>query len=94
MSYCRTTLVEFNSEKDADEAQADYSKNAPSEFPEAEILLSTRTGPASALVTSVYPDEETAKKATAARNARMEKAAHRMKSTEMHQGDVILKVVR
>jgi len=73
MSYCRTTLVEFNSEKDADEAQADYSKNAPSEFPEAEILLSTRTGPASAVVTSVYPDKETAKKATAARNARMEK---------------------
>ncbi len=26
MSYCRTTLVEFNSEKDADEAHADYSK--------------------------------------------------------------------
>jgi len=38
MSYCRTTLVEFNSEKDADEAQADYSKNAPSEFPEAENI--------------------------------------------------------
>ena len=46
------------------------------------------------MVTSVYPDKETAKKATTARNARMEKAAHRMKSTEMHQGDVILKVVR
>ncbi len=93
MSYCRTTLVEFNSEKDADEAHADYSKNAPSEFPEAEILLSTRTG-TSAVVTSVYPDKETAKKATAARNAYLEKAAHRMKSTEMLQGEVILKVVR
>ena len=94
MSYWSTTLVEFNSEKDADEDQADYSKNAPSEFPEAEILLSTRTGPASTVITSVYPDEETAKKATAARNARMEKTAHRMKNTEMHQGEVILKVVR
>ena len=94
MSYCRTTLVEFNSEKDADEAHAEYSKNAPSEYPEAEILLSTRTGPTSAVVTSVYPDKETAKKATAARNARMEKATHRMKSTEMLQGEVILKVVR
>jgi hypothetical protein len=46
------------------------------------------------VVSSVYPDKETAKKATAARNARMEKAAHRRKSTEMHQGEVILKVVR
>ena len=45
------------------------------------------------MVTSVYPDKETAKKATAARNARMEKNAHRMKSTEMLQGEVILKVV-
>jgi len=72
----------------------DYSKNAPSEFPEAEILLSTRTGPTSAVVTSVYLDKETAKKETAARNAYLEKAAHRMKSTEMLQGEVILKVVR
>ena len=94
MSYCRTTLVEFNSEKDADEAQADYSKNAPFEFPEAEILLSIPTGPPSAVVSSVYPDEETTKKATAARNARMKKAAHRMKSTEILQGEVICKVVR
>ena len=94
MSYCRTTIVEFNSEKDANEASADYSKNAPSEFPDAEILLFSRTGPLSALVSSVYPDEETAKKATAARNARMEKAAHRRKSFEMHQGELILKVVR
>jgi hypothetical protein len=52
MSYCRTTLVEFNSEKDADEAQADYSKNAASEFPEAEILLAIRTSPTSAIAVS------------------------------------------
>ena len=94
MSYCRTTLVEFNSEKLADEASADYSKNAPSEFPEAEILLFTRTGPTSAIVASVYPNENISKKATAARNARMDKAAHRRKSTEMHQGEVTLNVVR
>ena len=73
MSYCRTTLVKFNSEKDADEASIDYSKNAPSEFPEAEILLLTRTGPNSAMVASVYPDEEIDKKATIAKNARMKK---------------------
>ncbi len=94
MSYCRTTLVEFNSEKLADEASADYSANAPSEFPEAEILLFTRTGPTSAIVASVYPNENISKKATAARNARMDKAAHRRKSAEMHQGEVILKLVR
>ena len=94
MSYCRTTIVEFNSEEHADEAAADYSKNAPSEFTEAEILLFTRTGPTSAVVVSVYPSEEISKQATAARNARMDKAAHRRKNAEVHQGEVILKLNR
>ena len=94
MSYCRTTIVEFNSEKLADEASADYSKNAPSEFPDAEILLFSRTGPTSAVVTSVYPDEDISMQSSAARKARMDKAAHRRKSAEMYQGEVILKVVR
>ena len=94
MSYCRTTIVEFNPEKDADEGSADYSKNAASEFTEAEIPLAIRSGPTCALAVSVYPDEEKAKIATVARNARMEKAAHRRKSAEMHQGVVTLKVVR
>ena len=94
MSSCRTTIVEFNSEELSDEAAAVYSKNAPSEFPEAEILLFTRTGPTSAVVASVYPSKEISKQATAARNARMDKAAHRRKSAEMHQGEVILKFIR
>ena len=94
MSYCRTTIVEFNSEKLADEASADYSKNAPSEFPDAEILLFARTGPTSAVVISVYPDKEISIQASAARKARMDKAAHRRKSADMYQGEVILKVVR
>ena len=94
MSYCRTTIVAFNSEELADEAAADYSKNAPSEFPEAEILLFTRTGPTSAVVASVYPSEEISEQATTARKARMDKAAHRRKSAEVYQGEVILKVVR
>ena len=68
----------------------EYKEN----FPEAEILLFTRTSPTSAVVASVYPDEETAKKAKIARNARMDKAVHRRKSAEMHQGEVTLKIVR
>ena len=94
MSYCRTTIVEFNSGKDADEGSVDYSKNAASEFPEEEILLAFQTGPTSAVAVSVYPDEESVKNTTVARNARMEKSAHWKGSTEMHQVDVTLKVVR
>ncbi len=71
-------------------------ENAASEFLEAEILLAFRTGHTSAvaLAASVYPDEETAKNTTVTRNSRMEKSAHWRKSTEMHQEDVTLKVVR
>ena len=94
MSYCRTTIVEFKSEKLADEASADYSKNAPFEFPDAEILLFCRTGPTSAVVTSVYPDRDLSIQAAAVRKSRMDKAAHRRKSADMFQGEVILKVVR
>jgi len=36
----------------------------------------------------------TAKNTTVTRNSRMEKSAHWRKSTEMHQEDVTLKVVR
>ena len=61
---------------------------------EAEILLASRTGHTSAVAVSVYPDKETAKNTTVTRNARMGKSAHWRKSTEMHQGDVTLKVVR
>ena len=61
---------------------------------EAEILLALRTGHTCAVAVSLYPDKETAKNTTVTRNARMGKSAHWRKSTEMHQGDVTLKVVR
>ena len=56
-------------------------------------LVSELALPTSAVAVSVYPDEETAKNATVARNARMEKTAHRRESAAMYQGEVSLKVV-
>ena len=94
MSYCRTTIVEYNSEIDADEAQADYVKKAASEFLEAEILLAIRTGPTSGVAVSVYPDEETSDKTMAARNARMGKMKDVTKNHELHEGEVALSIVR
>jgi len=54
-------------------------------------LLGIRTGPNSTVAVYVYPDEETAKNATLARNARMGKTAHRMKSAAMYRGEITLK---
>ena len=56
MSVARINLVEFNSERDADEISADYAAKAPGEFPAAEILLQIRTGLTSAVVMSTYAD--------------------------------------
>ena len=54
MSYCRTTLFEYHTEEDADELFAKYQANAPTNFPDAEVLLCTRTGPKTAVMTSLY----------------------------------------
>ena len=50
MSYCRTTLFEYQTEEDADELFAKYQANAPTNFPDAEVLLCTRTGPKLSLI--------------------------------------------
>ena len=52
MSYCRTTLFEYQTEEDANELFAQYQANAPTNFPDAEVLLCTRTGPKTAVMTS------------------------------------------
>ena len=93
MSICRT-IGEYNSEKDADEAHAEYTKDGPSLFPEAEIMLASRVGPATVVVNSIYPNQETAKKTMAQRKATMEKLKERIKSFETYQGEVTLRVVR
>ena len=54
MSYCRTTLFEYQTEEDANELFAQYQANAPTNFPDAEVLLCTRTGPKTAVMTSLY----------------------------------------
>ena len=56
MSVARINLVEFNSERDADEISADYPAKAPGEFPAAEILLQIRTRPTSTVAVSTYAD--------------------------------------
>ena len=37
MSYCRTTLFEYQTEEDANELFGKYQANAPKNFPDAEL---------------------------------------------------------
>ena len=60
MSYCRTSLFEYQTEGDANELIASYQANSPSNSPDAEVLLSTRIGPKTRVMTSLYSSKEKA----------------------------------
>ena len=90
MSVARINLVEFNSERDADEISADYPAKAPGEFPAAEILLQIRTRPTSTVAVSTYVDAAARENAAEARRTRMERMKDRVKNVEMFEGEVNL----
>ena len=59
-------------------------------FRSLKYRLVSETGPTSAVAVSVYPDEETAKNATVARNARMENCTQEEKRCDVSKrGDSI-----
>ena len=90
MSVARINLVEFNSERDADEISADYPAKAPGEFPAAEILLQIRTRPTSTVAVSTYVDAAAMENAAEARKTRMERMKDRVKNVEMFEEEVNL----
>ena len=71
MSVTRINMIEFETEEIANERQQSYQKDARKLFPEADLLISIRTSPTSAITISVYPNEETAERALEMRAQRM-----------------------
>lgn len=88
MKYCRTTLINYRSEQDADELISKYQETAIADFPDAEILLCSRTSPTSAVMTSLYSSKEAADRAMAARKPILQsaKGESKIKSIETHEG--------
>ena len=87
MSYCRKTLFEYQTEEDASELFAQYQANAPTNFPDAEVLLSTPTGPKTAVMTSLYVSKEKSDQAMAARKPLLEDIKAKIKSIDTHEGE-------
>ena len=87
MSYCRTTLFEYQPEEDANELFAQYQANAPTNFPAADVLLCTRTGPKSAVMTSLYESKEKADLAMAARKPLLDDVKDKIKNIDTHEGE-------
>ena len=71
MSVTRINMIEFETEEIANERQQSYQKDARKLFPEADLLISIRTSPTSAMTISVYPDEEKAERALEIRAKRL-----------------------
>ncbi len=60
MSVARINMLEFETEDDLNKRAELYEKDAPTLFPNAEILLTIKTGPTTAMSVSIYPDKQSA----------------------------------
>ena len=87
MNYCRTTLFEYQTNEDTNQLFAQYQANAPTNFPDAEVLLCTRTGPKTAVMTSLYASKEKADQAMAARKPLLEDVKAKIESIDTHEGE-------
>ena len=90
MSVARITTINFKSKEDADKSIEDYSSNAPSEFPEAEQLLQFRASDTTVMAVSLYVDNDSMERASAARAKRMSNNEKTFDVVDTKTGEVTL----
>ena len=90
MAYARINTITFTSEEAADELQAIYASTAPAGFPEAQLLVSVRTGPLTASLTSNYEDKAAFDRSAEERTKRMASNGHLMDGVIVEEGEVTL----
>ena len=90
MAYARINTITFTSEEAADELQAIYASTAPAGFPEAQLLVSVRTGPITASLTSIYEDKAAFDRSAEERTKRMAVNGHLMDGVVVEEGEVTL----
>jgi hypothetical protein len=90
MTYARINTITFASEAAADELQANYASTAPAGFPEAQLLVSVRTGPLTASLTSVYEDKAAFDRSAEERTKRMAANGHLIHGVVVEEGEVTL----
>ena len=90
MSVARITTINFKNKEDADRSIEDYSKKAPSEFPEAEQLLQIRASDTTVMAISLYTDKDAMERASAARSKRMSNNESTFDVVDTKTGDVTL----
>ena len=90
MAYARINTITFTSEEAADELQAIYASTAPAGFPEAQLLVSVRTGPITASLTSIYEDKAGFDRSAEERTKRMAANGHLIHGVVVEEGEVTL----
>ena len=91
MSICRTTIVEFHTEADAEALIKDYNENYESMFPTVEIVLNSKVNPTTTINNAVFADMKSIEKTDSeARQAFLEKHKNGMKNVITYVGEVTL----
>ena len=90
MIYARINTITFASEAAADELQANYASTAPAGFHEAQLLVSVRTGPLTASLTSIYEDKAAFDRSAEERTKRMAANGHLIHGVVVEEGEVTL----
>ena len=90
MSVARITTINFKSKEAADKSLVDYSSNAPNELPEAEQLIQVHVNDTTVMAISLYANEETMERASAARSKRMGTNKDEFESVDTKTGAVTL----
>ena len=91
MSFGRTSIVEFNTEADADAFMANYNSNFESMFPEAESVMTSKVSPTLYINNTVFATmEDMEKTGSGARQALLDKNKDCMKLVSTHVGEVTL----
>ena len=90
MSVARITTLNFKEKSGADQIEETYKTNAPTEFAEAEQLLEVRVDDTTLMFVSLYADNDTMERASAARTKRMDLNKDLIESMDGKTGEVIL----
>ena len=94
MSIARINMLEFETEDDLNKRAKLYEKDAPKLFPNAQILLTIKTGPTSAMSVSIYPDEKSAEESLIRRDKHFKAAEVQPREAWYLEGQVVQRHIK
>ena len=94
MSVARINMLEFETEDDLNKRAELYEKDAPKLFPTAEILLTIKTGPTTAMSVSIYPDKQSAEESLIRRDKHFKTAEIQPREAWYLEGKVLQRHIK